>query len=110
MSLTATATSVELQPIEAGKADYDSPAITTAENQLPADRASSSLEASAERVLSNTGKVELPRVRAVAVISTLTGMTFLNTMGTGILTVGLPSIAKDLELGQGILLWYVSPT
>lgn len=47
----------------------------------------------------------LSRSRTVLVIATLTGVTFANSMSTGLLTVGLPRIAADLSLSEDLLLW-----
>ncbi|KAJ5378643.1 hypothetical protein N7509_011762 [Penicillium cosmopolitanum] len=52
--------------------------------------------------------VQLSRARAVILIATLTGITFVGSMSGGLLTVGLPSIAKDLRLPDNLLLWPVS--
>lgn len=49
--------------------------------------------------------VQLSRARAVILIATLTGITFVGSMSGGLLTVGLPSIAKDLRLPDNLLLW-----
>jgi hypothetical protein len=46
--------------------------------------------------------------RAVLLIATVAGVNFLNTMGSGILTVALPTIGKDLELSVELLLWPAS--
>lgn len=46
------------------------------------------------------------RSRATAITVILTGVSFLNTMGSGLLTVGLPRIASDLDLPENLLLWY----
>jgi hypothetical protein len=43
--------------------------------------------------------------RSAAIIVTVAGVNFLNTLGSGILTVALPQIAKDLHLSREILLW-----
>ncbi|KAK0106815.1 hypothetical protein ONS95_003537 [Cadophora gregata] len=51
---------------------------------------------------------ELSRRRATVVVTTVAGVNFLNTMGSGILTVALPTIAKDLSLGVELLLWPAS--
>ncbi|KAK7757548.1 hypothetical protein SLS62_000563 [Diatrype stigma] len=45
------------------------------------------------------------KVHAVLVIATLTGVSFLNTMGSGILTVALPQIAREVGLDETLLLW-----
>lgn len=46
--------------------------------------------------------------RANFTIVSLTGVSFLNTMGSGILTVALPQMAIDLHLDEDILLWPAS--
>lgn len=50
----------------------------------------------------------LSRGSAVILITTLTGITFVGSMSTGLLTIGLPWIAADLDLPNNLLLWYVS--
>ncbi|KAL4887269.1 major facilitator superfamily domain-containing protein [Aspergillus karnatakaensis] len=47
----------------------------------------------------------LNRTQGVAAVVALTGVSFLNTMGSGILTVALPAMATDLGLNHDILLW-----
>lgn len=49
--------------------------------------------------------VVISRIRAVILIATLTGITFVGSMSGGLLTVGLPSIAADLKLPSNLLLW-----
>jgi hypothetical protein len=48
---------------------------------------------------------DFSKSRSAAVIITVAGVNFLNTLGSGILTVALPQIAKDLDLSREILLW-----
>ncbi len=43
--------------------------------------------------------------RAAIIITTVAGVNFLTAMGSGILTVALPTIAKDLGLSTELLLW-----
>lgn len=45
------------------------------------------------------------RLQSVTVITTLAGISFLNTMGSGILIAALPRIATDLGLSQALILW-----
>lgn len=45
------------------------------------------------------------KARGVAIISTLAGINFLNTMGSGILIAALPRIAADLDIPDGLILW-----
>lgn len=52
-----------------------------------------------------TRNVQLSRARAVILIATLTGITFVGSMSGGLLTVGLPWIALDLKLADNLLLW-----
>lgn len=49
--------------------------------------------------------VGLSRARAIILIATLTGITFVGSMSGGLLTIGLPWIAADLELPDNLLLW-----
>lgn len=50
----------------------------------------------------------LPHGRSIIVIVALTGVNFLSSMSTGLLTVGLPRMAVDVKLPANLLLWYVS--
>ena len=47
----------------------------------------------------------VPRAQAVLVIAVVSSMQLMNSILNGILTVGLPSIAQDLGLGDSLLLW-----
>ena len=70
---------------------------------------SSSPNARSEPQLSTKSKeVKLPRLRSTLIIITLAGMSFLNTMGSGLLTVALPRIADDIGLQESLLLWPAS--
>lgn len=48
---------------------------------------------------------QLSRTRAAILITTLTGITFVGSMSSGLLTVCLPGIAIDLNLPDNLLLW-----
>lgn len=50
----------------------------------------------------------MSRARSALLVGTVTGVTFLNTLSSGLLTVGLPRIATDLHLADNILLWPAS--
>lgn len=52
-----------------------------------------------------TPQPHLSKVRGVTVIATLAGISFLNTMGSGILVAALPRIAKDVGLSEALMLW-----
>jgi hypothetical protein len=48
---------------------------------------------------------ELSMWRTVLIITTLAGLAFANSMSVGLITIGLPVIAADLDLAQNLLLW-----
>lgn len=48
---------------------------------------------------------DVSRTRMAVVIATVAGMTLVNSLLTGVLTVGLPSIAQDVGLKENLLLW-----
>ncbi|KAI1342555.1 MFS general substrate transporter [Xylariaceae sp. FL0016] len=45
------------------------------------------------------------KARASTVIATLAGVSFLNTMGSGILIAATPQIARDVGLDESLILW-----
>jgi len=50
--------------------------------------------------------MKVPYKRSTAIIiTTVAGINFLNVMGSGILTVALPTIAEGLGLSTELLLW-----
>ncbi len=51
------------------------------------------------------GREELSKGRTVTIIATLTGTTIVSSFSSGLLTVGLPRMAADLELPPNLLLW-----
>ena len=70
---------------------------------------SSSRNARSEPQLSTESKeVRLSRLRSTLIIITLAGVSFLNTLGSGLLTVALPRIANDIGLQESLLLWPAS--
>ena len=54
------------------------------------------------------GTEELSKTRTVVVIATLTGTTIVSSFSNGLLTVGLPRMAKDVNLAGNLLLWPAS--
>ena len=50
----------------------------------------------------------LPHGRSVIVIVALTSINFLSSMSTGLLTVGLPHMAVEVNLPARLLLWYAN--
>jgi len=61
----------------------------------------------------NPARVDLPpsaslsfsRARGITVIVTLAGVSFLNTMGSGILIAATPRLARDVGLSEALVLW-----
>jgi hypothetical protein len=53
----------------------------------------------------DSGPHFLPHGRSIIVIAALTGINFLSSMSTGLVTVGLPSMAVDVKLPAHLLLW-----
>src|SRR5436190_21382708 len=51
----------------------------------------------------------LSRWKTFTIISTVTGITILNSMQNGIVTVGLPTIGRDLDIPQSLILWSFHP-
>jgi hypothetical protein len=47
----------------------------------------------------------LSKTETVLIIFTLTGITFANSMSTGLFTIGIPRIAVDIKLPENLLLW-----
>jgi len=50
----------------------------------------------------------MSRARASVVVATVAGVSFINALGSGLLTVALPRIAADLHLANNLLLWPAS--
>ena len=53
------------------------------------------------------GPSPMSKTRTVVIIALLTGTTLVSSFSTGLLTVGLPSMAQDLDLPANLLLWCV---
>ncbi|KAJ6010359.1 major facilitator superfamily domain-containing protein [Penicillium sp. IBT 35674x] len=60
------------------------------------------------RLARETEPLGLSRARAVILMITLTGLTFIGSMSAGLLTVCLPGMAADLNLPDNLLLWPAS--
>jgi MFS family permease len=54
------------------------------------------------------GRHGMSRTHAAFIVTTLTGVNFLNTMGSGVLTVALPRMVHDVHLDESLLLWPAS--
>ena len=66
---------------------------------------SSPANAAPEALLANESTTILPRGRAIIVISQLVGLQLFSSFCNGIIVVGLPAIAKTLDLEASLLLW-----
>lgn len=49
--------------------------------------------------------IKVSKMRGSTVIATLAGISFLNTMGSGILIAATPQIARDVGLSESLILW-----
>ena len=58
--------------------------------------------------LQDVAASELSVARTAVVIATLTGTTVVSSFSNGLLTVGLPRMAKDVHLPANLLLWPAS--
>ena len=56
----------------------------------------------------STSTPPMSRARAITLVAAIAGVTFLNALGSGLLTVALPGIARDLHLANNLLLWPAS--
>ncbi|KAL8942675.1 MAG: hypothetical protein Q9216_001529 [Gyalolechia sp. 2 TL-2023] len=52
--------------------------------------------------------VGFSKLRSSLIVFTLAGLSSLNTLGSGLLTVALPQIAQDIGLDESLLLWPAS--
>ncbi|KAM0355036.1 hypothetical protein ACHAPU_000886 [Fusarium lateritium] len=78
--------------------DVDSSSHPQMDQATPEDSNVSSTD-----VVSNG--LSISRTRGVIVIVTLAGISFLNTMGSGILIAALPKIASEVGLSENLILW-----
>ncbi|KUI61224.1 hypothetical protein VP1G_08388 [Cytospora mali] len=56
-------------------------------------------------ITESPANMKVSKARGIAVIVTLSGINFLNTMGSGILIAALPRIASDVGLDESLILW-----
>lgn len=106
---------IALEPVQASKTavpDASRDDITPAETprQDDASQKADSLNVEDDRIAleprdATLQVLRVSKVRGIVVISTLAGVNFLNTMGSGILIVALPQIARDLGIERGLILW-----
>ena len=77
-------------------------------SQLPHNQSPQEADSEESTDRGDPGLSDISRSRAFVIISLLAGVSFLNTMGSGILTVALPTIARDIDLSDNLLLWPAS--
>jgi hypothetical protein len=73
--------------------------------QIEVELLPSSLQQTNNDALPSQQVSKLSKTRSAAIIITISSISFLNTPGSGLLTVALPQIAKDLDLPRELLLW-----
>ncbi|KAK8028363.1 major facilitator superfamily domain-containing protein [Apiospora marii] len=108
MTSSTSALTIELAPMSdrglvsssTGKAGIPSMPPNAATGHPDAARVSATQSVAAGDIPTKTSKV-----RGITVIATLAGISFLNTMGSGILVSAIPQIARDLDLQRGLELW-----
>ncbi|TDZ38365.1 putative MFS-type transporter [Colletotrichum spinosum] len=86
---TLSKPSIQLQALQPSKSHASSPSPPSYNEERPAAPAARSMST----------------LKASTVIATLAGVTFLNTLGSGILIAALPRIASDVGLPPGLSLW-----
>lgn len=50
----------------------------------------------------------LSMMRSAAIILTLSALSTVCSMNTGLVTIGIPLIASDLQISDGLILWLVN--
>ncbi|KAK7977067.1 hypothetical protein PG988_004557 [Apiospora saccharicola] len=102
--MTATAATSTVVLNNSTRGDDDASASASATN---GDGDGDGAPAEAALVATPHGR-QFSATKSTLVIVVLTGVSFLNTMGSGILTVSLPVMAGDLRLDDSLLLWPAS--
>ena len=51
---------------------------------------------------------ELPRLTTAIIFASIVGVTGISSLLSGLVTVILPTMARDLKLSDSVLLWYCS--
>ncbi|WEW60141.1 hypothetical protein PRK78_005626 [Emydomyces testavorans] len=80
------------------------------EAQRPSSKANDSFQQSlgGEPSENTTGPTQISTLKASVIIATAASMTLMSSLLTGILTVGLPVMAKNIGLKENLLLWPAS--
>ncbi len=72
-------------------------------NSCRTDQSQTNLALNRQAIASNA--VALNKSRSFIVITVLSLVLFVNSVSSGILTVGIPRMATDLELSEDLVLW-----
>lgn len=99
---------IELQSPSGFNAEYQLRAPQHDRGAFPSSSKSNSTDMAASRpqyTLRPSSTTLLSRTRSNIVIAVLTLVLFINSIVTGFITVGIPSIAADLALEPSLLLW-----
>ena len=75
---------------------------TTDSAEDPSNR---DIESSAHETTEQGAAESLSTVRIILILMTLYGLSAASSLGTGLVTIGIPQIAKDLSLEDGLQLW-----
>ena len=80
--------------------------MASTENEASAGDAKAKTEAKTSEQEDEQGPGKrLSTTRIVLVLIALYGISAASSLGTGLVTIGIPHIAQDLSLPNGLLLW-----
>ena len=94
---------IELEPI-----GYPIPSHETKAGQPKLDSERPQAENASSESLTNASSPSISKWRATVIIGTVACITLINSMLAGILVVSLPTMARDLDLTEDLLLWPAS--
>lgn len=89
----------------AGKSETKAPDAASLNSAIELAMMGGEVPPGTSAVSAVTETMQVSKVRGIVVIITLAGVNFLNTMGSGVLIVALPQIARELDIGHGLILW-----
>lgn len=110
---TVTRTSYEVaaddfRAIESEPIGYPLPAHDLKSVQRTPDVRNIGEEGHSSASLTNADGVKISKWKASIIISTVAGVSLVNSMLSGILVVSLPAMARDIGLSEALLLWPAS--
>jgi MFS family permease len=105
-TVSNTTSTIELLPLSVPLSSLKSDRATEEQDGLHQSLAVSDTSPKVEAPPApEAGALKVSKTRGVTVIVTLAGVSFLNTMGSGILIAALPRIAQDVGISEGLILW-----